>query len=117
MVNHIAFEKSMRSAISSYIIFVRDLKTTFEAASESLSKLDISLKSFLDEHAHCFSKTIPIELPPSREVDDYVIDLVPSTSPPNRPPFRVSLAQQEEIIAQQELVNLFQSWMLVLNIS
>ena len=100
LVNHIAFEKSMKSSISLYMIFVRDLKTTSKAASESLSKLDVSLKSFLDEHAHCFSKTIPVELPPSRGVDDHRIDLVPGTSPPNRPPYRVSLAQQEEIMAQ-----------------
>ncbi|MCO5596258.1 hypothetical protein L7F22_050318 [Adiantum nelumboides] len=62
--------------------------------------LDASLKSFLNEHAHCFSETIPVELPPSRGVDDHRIDLILGTSPPNRPPYRVSLAQQEEIMSQ-----------------
>ncbi|MCO5563944.1 hypothetical protein L7F22_017596 [Adiantum nelumboides] len=96
LVNHIAFEKSMKSSLSSYMIFVRDFKS--EKANEPM--LDASLKSFLNEHAHCFSETIPVELPPSRGVDDHRIDLIPGTSPPNRPPYRVSLAQQEEIMSQ-----------------
>ncbi|MCO5572361.1 hypothetical protein L7F22_026114 [Adiantum nelumboides] len=96
LVNHIAFEKSMKSSLSSYMIFVRDFKS--EKANEPM--LDASLKSFLNEHAHCFSETIPVELPPSRGVDDHRIDLIHGTSPPNRPPYRVSLAQQEEIMSQ-----------------
>ena len=45
------------------------------------------------------------EIPPSREEDDHPIDLIPRSSPPNKPPYRVSWAQQEEIRRQvQELV-------------
>ena len=52
LVNHIAFEKLMKSSFSSYMIFVQDFKN----ANEPLSKLDENLKFFLDEHAHCFMK-------------------------------------------------------------
>ena len=52
-----------------------------------MSKLDVSLNSFLDEYVHCFFETIPIELPPPRGVDDHKIDLILDTSPPNRPPY------------------------------
>src|SRR5271168_382171 len=49
--------------------------------------------------------SIPGELPPSRGEDDHRIDLIPGISPPNKPPYRVSPAQQEEIMAQvNELV-------------
>ena len=43
---------------------------------------------------------IPNELPPSRGEDDHRIDLIQGSNPPNRAPYRVSLAQQEEIMAQ-----------------
>ncbi|MCO5605765.1 hypothetical protein L7F22_059949 [Adiantum nelumboides] len=52
----------------------------------------------------CFVDEIPKELPPSRGEDDHKIDVVPGSSPPNRPPYRVSCvqqdAQQEEILRQ-----------------
>ena len=40
-------------------------------------------------------------LPPERP-EDHAIDLVPGCSPPNRPPYRVSAAQQKEIMSQIE---------------
>ena len=52
LVNHIAFEKSMKSSFSSYMIFVQDLK--LKNANEPTSKIDASLKSSLDEHALFF---------------------------------------------------------------
>ncbi|MCO5612738.1 hypothetical protein L7F22_067007 [Adiantum nelumboides] len=48
---------------------------------------------------------IPRELPPKRGDDDHMIELIPGSSPPNKPPYRVSQAQQEEIMRQvNELV-------------
>ncbi|MCO5582801.1 hypothetical protein L7F22_036700 [Adiantum nelumboides] len=45
------------------------------------------------------------ELPPKRGDDDHMIELIPGNSPPNKPPYRVSQAQQEEIMRQvNELV-------------
>ena len=53
----------------------------------------------------CFTDSIPRELSPSRGEDDHKIELIPGSSPPNKPPYRVSLAQQEEIMTQiNELV-------------
>ena len=53
----------------------------------------------------CFSNELPSELPPVRNEDDHRIDLIPGTALPNRPPYRVSHAQQEEIMTQvQELL-------------
>ncbi|MCO5562493.1 hypothetical protein L7F22_016120 [Adiantum nelumboides] len=48
----------------------------------------------------CFADEIPNDLPPSRGEDDHKIELIPGSSPPNRPPYRVSYAQQEEILTQ-----------------
>ncbi|MCO5571091.1 hypothetical protein L7F22_024823 [Adiantum nelumboides] len=46
------------------------------------------------------SDDIPGELPPKRGDDDHMIELIPGSSPPNKPPYRVSQAQQEEIMRQ-----------------
>ena len=42
---------------------------------------------------------MPAELPPERP-EDHAIDLVPGSTPPNRPPYRVSTAQQQEIMSR-----------------
>ena len=69
LVNHIAFEKLMKSPFSSYMIFVQDFKS--KNANEHMLKLYASLMSFLDEHAHYFFETILVDLPPPRGVDDH----------------------------------------------
>ena len=56
-----------------------------------MPKLDASPQSFLDEHAHCFFDTITIQLPTPRGVDNHRTYLIHGTSPPNRPPYYVSL--------------------------
>ena len=69
------------------------------------SKEESSLKLFLDEYDDCFIDSIPGELPPSRGEDDHKIELIIGSSSPNKPPYRISLAQQEDIMAQvNELV-------------
>ena len=52
------------------------------------------LNEFLHSYSSCFSDKIPNELPPSRGEDDHRIDLIQGSTPPNRAPYRVSLAQQ-----------------------
>ncbi|MCO5573344.1 hypothetical protein L7F22_027113 [Adiantum nelumboides] len=48
---------------------------------------------------------IPGDLPPKRGDDDHKIELIPGSSLPKKPPYRVSQAQQEEIMRQvNELV-------------
>ncbi len=86
----------MKSSISSYMIFVKEPKVPEEESKQA---------KFLSEYQDIFIEDMPNELPPSRGEDDHSIDLVPGSSPPNKPPYRVSWAQQEEIRRQvQELV-------------
>ena len=78
----------------------------FASESPSLSKSIvenndvIDQAKFLSQYKDCFATSLPDELPPSRGNDDHRIDLIPGSSPPNRPPYRVSYAQQEEILTQ-----------------
>ena len=90
------------------MIFVKD---SFESANSlksdtsNLSKEEITHKEFLNKFSDCFKNSISRELPPSRGEEDHRIDLIPGTTPPNKPPYKVSLPQQEEIMAQvNELV-------------
>ncbi|MCO5607176.1 hypothetical protein L7F22_061369 [Adiantum nelumboides] len=73
--------------------------------NESGSKEDLELFKFLNQFQDVFIDDIPGELPPKRGDDDHAIELIRGSSPPNKPPYRVSQAQQEEIMRQvNELV-------------
>ncbi|MCO5582838.1 hypothetical protein L7F22_036738 [Adiantum nelumboides] len=73
-----------------------------ETESSNLSSLDVSRCAFLDEYADCFSEALPGQLLPKRP-EDHNIDLIPGSAAPNKPPYRVSAAQQEEIMTQNKI--------------
>ena len=72
-----------------------------------MSKEELDLSNFLNQYQDVFIDDIRGELPPKRGDDDHKIELSPGSSPPtNKPPYRVSQAQQEEIMRQvNELVD------------
>ncbi|MCO5593991.1 hypothetical protein L7F22_048010 [Adiantum nelumboides] len=95
----------MISSISAYMIFVKDPPNSNDVSPNGSLKVDNDLHSFLNEHAELFIDDILSELPPKRGDDDHRIDLIPRSSPPNKPPYRVSQAQHKEIMSQvNELV-------------
>ncbi|MCO5594118.1 hypothetical protein L7F22_048139 [Adiantum nelumboides] len=107
LVNDQAFDKSIKSSVFAYMIFVKDsLKGVDETqVNENGMQVDLELYNFLDQFQDVFIDYIPRELPPKRGDDDHMIELIPGSSPPNKPPYRVSQAQQEEIMRQvNELV-------------
>ncbi|MCO5565080.1 hypothetical protein L7F22_018751 [Adiantum nelumboides] len=61
---------------------------------------ELELSKFLNQFQDVFIDDILGELPPKRGDDDHAIVLIPGSSPPNKPPFRVSHAQQEKIMRQ-----------------
>ncbi|MCO5593943.1 hypothetical protein L7F22_047962 [Adiantum nelumboides] len=89
------------------MIFVKDSLNDVNKTqvNESSSKEDLELSKFLNQFQDVFIDDIPGELPPKRGDDDHAIELIPGSSPPNKSPYRVSQAQQEEIMRQvNELV-------------
>ena len=58
------------------------------------------LNEFLKSYSSCFANEIRNELPPSRGDEDHRIDRIQGSTLPNRAPYRLSLAQQEEIMTQ-----------------
>ncbi|MCO5556373.1 hypothetical protein L7F22_009921 [Adiantum nelumboides] len=107
LVNDQAFDKSIKSSVSAYMIFVEDsLNGVNETqVGESGMQEDLELYNFLNQFQDVLIYDIPGELPPKQGDDDHMIELIPGSSPPNKPPYRVSQAQQEEIVRQvNELV-------------
>ncbi|MCO5573398.1 hypothetical protein L7F22_027169 [Adiantum nelumboides] len=89
------------------MIFVKDSLSDVNKTQVNVSGLqeDLELSKFLNQFQDVFIDDIPGELPPKRGDDDHAIELIPGSSPPNKPPYRVSQAQQEEIMRQvNELV-------------
>ncbi|MCO5610236.1 hypothetical protein L7F22_064472 [Adiantum nelumboides] len=91
--NHKAVLDSFIKTVTSEIIFLH------ETESSNSSPLDVSRRAFLDEYADCFSEALPGQLPPER-LEDHNIDLIPDSAAPHKPPYKVSAAQQEEIMTQ-----------------
>ncbi|MCO5562216.1 hypothetical protein L7F22_015842 [Adiantum nelumboides] len=107
LVHTHAFDKSIKSSIFVYMIFVKDSLSDVNKTqvNENGSQEDLELSKFLNQFQDIFIDDIPRELPPKRGDDDHAIELIPGSSPPNKPPYRVSQAQQEEIMRQEnELV-------------
>ena len=98
IVSHASLQKSMKKSLFAYMIFVTDAIPSKE--SNATNELNESQMNFLKEFKECFSNELPTELPPKRGNEDHRIDLIPGSSPPNKAPYRVSYAQQEEILTQ-----------------
>ena len=96
LVSASAISKVMKKHLSAYFVFVKEKQ---EENESNLSTLDKERLDFIKSFQDCFSEALPGELPPERP-EDHGIDLIPASTPPNRPPYRVSAAQQEEIMNQ-----------------
>ncbi|MCO5587194.1 hypothetical protein L7F22_041141 [Adiantum nelumboides] len=87
LVSHDSFDKAIKSSISAYMIFVKGLPSLNEVSPNGSLKVDNDLHSFLNERAKFFIDDIPSKLPPRRGDDDHRIDLIPVSSPLNKPPY------------------------------
>ena len=58
------------------------------------------MSKLLREFQDIFTDDILGEMPPSRGMDDHSIDLIMGSTPPNKPPYRASQAQKDEIMRQ-----------------
>ena len=96
LVSASAITSVIKNHLSVYLVFVQDVNELHES---SLSVVDKDRSEFLLKFNDCFSDSLPSQLPPERS-EDHMIDLIPGSSPPNRPPYRVSAAQQKEILSQ-----------------
>ncbi|MCO5560870.1 hypothetical protein L7F22_014490 [Adiantum nelumboides] len=79
LVHTHAFDKSIKSSISVYMIFVKDFLSDVNKTqvNESGSKEDLELSKFLNQFQDVFIDDIPGELPPKRGDDDHAIELIP----------------------------------------
>ncbi|MCO5570753.1 hypothetical protein L7F22_024481 [Adiantum nelumboides] len=92
LINNQAFDKSIKSSVSAYMIFVKDSLNGVDETQVNKNgmQVDLELSNFLNQFQDVFIDDIPGELPPKRGDDDHMIELIPGSSPPNKPPYRVS---------------------------
>ncbi|MCO5576587.1 hypothetical protein L7F22_030400 [Adiantum nelumboides] len=97
-----AFDKSIKSSIFAYMIFVKDSLNGVNKTQVNESEMheNLELSKLLNQFQDVFINDIPGELPPKLGDDEHMIELPLGSSPPIKPPYRVSRAQQEEIMRQ-----------------
>ncbi|MCO5582115.1 hypothetical protein L7F22_036005 [Adiantum nelumboides] len=93
-----AISSVMKKHLSAYLVFAREVSDCDES---NLSVLNKERSMFLQQYSDCISDSLPSQLSPERP-EDHAIDLVPGSRPTNSPPYRVSAAQQKEIMSQVE---------------
>lgn len=102
---HDAFNRGHRvcsAALSAAIARTADPEV--ESESESEEQLECVRRRLVAEFSDVFPKQLPKGLPPSREVD-HRIELIPGSTPPSRPTYRLSIAELSELKTQlKELI-------------
>ena len=107
-------KKVMNKSLFDYIIHVKDSPSP--CVNDNSMHDNVSTQFNVhddDDDAHCLHlnelwhtydsrivNRITSKLPPIRGDDDHRIELIQISFPPNKAPYRVSMAQQEEIMAQ-----------------
>ena len=79
-----------------YLIFVKD--KMHDSEDGTLTALEKKQSEFLFQFRDCFSESLPDTLL-HEQPEDHAVDIIPRSSTPNKPPYRVSLAKQEEIMS------------------
>jgi hypothetical protein len=87
----------MHAADTAYLVFVSDKSVAGEGAATQ--SIDPRIRSLLDEFKDVFPEDLPEGLPPRRDVD-HRIELVPGSTPPTRPTYRMSPPELDELKKQ-----------------
>ena len=96
------FDKVIKCSISCYMIFVKNSKDDLSVLHvyKDENKKELEFLRFIIKFNDIFLVDILLELPLKRGIDDHFIDLVQHSSPPNKPPYRVSQDQKVDIMRQ-----------------
>ena len=67
----------------------------------SVESIDELAREISEEFSDCIRDELPYGLPPERNVE-HKIELIPRAEPVNRPPYRLSFAEEAEVRRQLE---------------
>lgn len=85
-----------------YVVYVNSIDTSSsseECNSVSTGSTDIDVQALLSTYKDVFPSDLPTGLPPSRVID-HRIDIIPGTSPPSMPTYRMSPSELDELKKQ-----------------
>lgn len=88
MMSRASFESEMLETGVVYLLIVKTPSISMD--------LPLEVQSLITEFFDIFPNELPPGLPPLRDIQ-HRIDLVPGASLPNRPYYRMSLAEHEEL--------------------
>ena len=97
LVSAVGIKHAMHAADTAYLVFVSDKSVAGEGAATQ--SIDPRIRSLLDEFKDVFPEDLPEGLPPKRDVD-HRIELVPGSTPPTRPTYRMSPPELDELKKQ-----------------
>src|SRR3954451_8392215 len=97
LVSAVGIKHAMHAADTAYLVLVSDKSVAGEGAATQ--SIDPRIRSLLDEFKDVFPEDLPEGLPPRRDVD-HRIELVPGSTPPTRPTYRMSPPELDELKKQ-----------------
>lgn len=93
-------KSATKQHVSTFLLLVQEA-----CADRTSTKSDPEVQSLLESFADIFPKELPIGLPPARGAAHRIVT-IPGSSPPNKPPYRLSASDLEEVTKQVgELLN------------
>ena len=92
---------STSSTLDSEQLGMADNSSSSSSSSSEATQLHSSQQRVMDEYRDVFPDQLPQGLPPSRDVD-HRIELVPGSTPPSRPTYRLSERELTELKKQLE---------------
>ena len=77
------------------MVFVKEHVQSLSALTQSKeeTKEELEMSKLLREFQDIFMDDIPSEIPSSHGMEDHSIELIPRSTQPNKPPYRVYQAQ------------------------
>jgi hypothetical protein len=96
-INYLQLKRQVRKRnVQVFLAYIFEPVKKFFGKSK---KKTHSIHKLVDQYKDIFASTLPDELPPERNVD-HKIELLPGSTPPSRPPYRLSFAEQKELHLQ-----------------
>jgi hypothetical protein len=105
LLSHLQIKREARNIENMYVAFIRTTDNEFSLSvngvqSETRSgDLHSSCDELLKRFSDVFPESLPSGLPPKRAID-HRIDIVPGSTPPSRPTYRLSVGELDELKKQ-----------------
>ena len=92
----LSLQKFQQALLETPVMFILVCKAVVERMQQTIDVLPIALQQLLQRFAEVFPEELPSQLPPLRDIQ-HAIDLVPSSTLPNLPYYRMRPTEHQEL--------------------